>query len=118
MDLTHLRVVRFKRLPGWTCGREAPGVVISVTLLLLEILANEPRPSAAYYHAFDVGRNTHRQPWEPTSDRHDDYLAWLTCCIAASTIRSVVNPNSFCRTFNGAEAPNVVMPRMAPVLPA
>jgi len=40
-----------------------------------------------------------------------------SCCLAASTMRSFVKPNSFCNTFSGADAPNVVMPMMAPVGP-
>src|SRR4029434_3158935 len=40
-----------------------------------------------------------------------------TCSLAASTMRSGMKPNFVCNSFNGAEAPNVFMPIMRPVLP-
>src|SRR5882724_825001 len=45
------------------------------------------------------------------------HFPWANCAFAASTTLPVLNPNSFCSTFNGAEAPNVFIPRIAPSRP-
>jgi hypothetical protein len=39
------------------------------------------------------------------------------CSWAASTTRSGVKPNFVCSSFSGAEAPNVLMPTIAPEKP-
>ncbi len=45
-------------------------------------------------------------------------LNFAICCSAASTTRSVVNPNLTWRSLSGADAPNPSMPIIAPVRPA
>ena len=46
------------------------------------------------------------------------FLDILSCSRAASTTRSGVKPNFVSNAFNGALAPNVLIPMMAPVFPA
>jgi hypothetical protein len=45
------------------------------------------------------------------------HFAVASCALAASTTWSVVNPNCFCSTFSGADAPNVFIPKIAPSIP-
>src|SRR5579864_9494703 len=48
------------------------------------------------------------------SERHQPFF---TCCLAAMTIWFGSNPNFFCSSFSGAEAPKVFMPITRPELP-
>src|SRR5260221_10986137 len=45
------------------------------------------------------------------------HFTCASCALAASKTWPVVNPNSFCSTFSGAEAPKVLIPRIAPSIP-
>src|SRR6516165_3323177 len=58
-----------------------------------------------------------RPPGEnkPRSSLH--FLCAASCAFAAATTDSTVNPNFFCNSLSGADAPNVFIPTTVPVGP-